>query len=558
MPFTSEANVGDVRSFFVLDLGGALAHVSPPVASTITATLRAKSAHAYFFEDDALAADPEDVQAAAAEFEASTWPTVTSVFGEPAMPGVDGDPRIIVLHADLHGAVGGYYAGDDEYLRVVRPLSNQAQMVYLDRTLKPGGAAFNVVLAHELQHLIHAHTATREEAWVNEGLSEDSSMLVGGAASSIRTFASRPETQLNAWEYQDAGAHYGAGAAFFRYLASRFGGDHVLGAIARQPRAGEAGVDQFLASAGTPLRFRDVFADWTAANILNRGDGPYGNPGHAIDIRIDHELHAGDVVDGHAHQFGTDYFAMPGLDGGEYVLRFHGDPAVAVLPPEALSEGSVFWSNAQDSIDTTLTYAADLTNATNPVLSFRTWYDIERWWDWGYVSASTDGGATWRALPGASTTTDDPGKQAFGPGYSGVSGDGGDAAWIEETIPLPSYAGTKVLLRFEYVTDGGSHSAGWAIRDVALADGALRLSMDEPVSDGWVLVDRPLAQTYVVRLIETKADDSFAVLDVRLDAGGAGKLRFSSAGIEDAVVAVAGTTEGTDELAAYTIELQRP
>ena len=558
-PFAGEANIGDTRSFFVANLGGgALSHLTPPVINNISATLRAKSEHAYFYEDDALNADASAVQAAADEFESTTWPTVTAIFGQPAIPGVDGDPRIIVLQADLGGAVGGYYSGDDIYPRAVRQLSNEAEMVYMDRTLKPGGAAFNVVLAHEFQHLIQAHSAPREEAWADEGLSEDSSMLVGGAVSSIKSFASKPETQLNAWDSVGSGAHYGAGAAFFRYVASRFGGDASLGAIAKQPRAGTAGVDQFLSSVGQTLGFRDVFADWTAANILNRDDGPYGNPGRGIDIRIDAELHAGGPVDGSAHPFGTDYYAMPGLDGGDYVLRFHGQPTVPVLPPPALDEGPVLWSNAQDDIDTTLTYVADLTNAANPTLTFRSWYEIERWYDWGYVSVSTDGGATWQALAGAHTSTDDPAKQAFGPGYSGASGDGAGGAWIDEAIPLAPFAGKNVLLRFEYVTDGGTHGEGWAIRNVDLADGSAHIQLGAPKSDGWVMIDRPLPQTYIARLIETKSDGGFAVLDIPLDTANAGELRFSSAGVTDAVLAIAGSAEGTNLLAPYTIELARP
>ena len=159
-------------------------------------------------------------------------------------------------------------------------------------------------------------------------------------------------------------------------MASRFGGDPV----ARRHRAGAAGRcsrrrRSSWRRVGQPLRFRDVFADWIAANILNRDEGPYGNPGRAIDIRIDNELHAGDAVDGNAHQFGTDYYAMPGLDGGEYVLRFRGSRTVPVLPPSALAEGPVLWGNAQDEIDTTLTYERrSHRRARTPRSRFRTWY----------------------------------------------------------------------------------------------------------------------------------------------------------------------------------------
>ncbi len=565
-PFAGDAAVGSTRDFIVARLtGGALSHQSPPEIDTITATLRAKSAHAYFYVDNVLDADPANVQTSADDFETDVWPKVTSVFGEPAIPGVDGDPRIIVLQADLGGAVGGYYTGDDAYLRSVRPLSNEAEMVYLDRTLKQGGAAFDVVLAHEFQHLIHAHNDFTEEAWVNEGLSEDSSMLVGGAVSSIRSFEAKPETQLNFWDSEGSTPHYGAGAAFFRYLASRFGGNNDLdsnrmfGVIARAQRDGPAGVDEFLASRGETVHFRGVFADWIAANILNLDSGPYGNPDRHVTPAISNELGAGDPVDGSAHQFGTDYYNVAGLNSGDYVLRFRGRAQTPILPPSALDQGTVIWGNAEDSIDTRLTYDVDLTGQMNPQLYFETWFDIERWYDWGYVAASTDGGATWTALPGAQTTTDDPVKVAYGPGYTGKSGGGADPVWLGESIPLSAYAGKRMKLRFEYVADGGTHGEGWAIRNLGLSNGGVRENPPSgPTSEGWLGTDRPLAQTYIVRLIETKSDGTTAVLDVPLDASQSGELRFSSDGLTDAVVAIAGSTEGTNQQAPYAVQLAPP
>ncbi len=559
-PFAGEANVGDSRPFDVAKItGGALAHQSPPGVETITATLLAKSAHAYFYEDDAIAANPADVQAAADAFDAKTWPAITAAFGTPDIPGVDGDPRIVVLQADLGGAVGGYYSGDDQYLRRVRPLSNEAEMVYMDRNQKPGGASFNVVLAHEFQHLIHAHTDNLEEAWVNEGLSEDSSMLVGGAASTIKSFAAKPATQLNYWDSEGSGPHYGAGAAFFRYLTSRFGGDASYGAIARSQRDGTAGVDQFLTELGQPLRFREVFADWIAANVLNQDSGPYGNPGHPLDLRIDNQLAVGDPLDGAAHQFGTDYYKLASVDNRSYLLRFHGQTQVPVLPPSALERGPVLWSNAEDGLDTTATYDLDLAGAVNPKLTFQTWIDIERWYDWGYVSVSTDGGQTWQALPGDNTTTDDPVAQAYGPGYSGVSGGGADPAWLAERVSLAQFTGQKIKLRFEYVTDGGTHLEGWVIRSVSIStDSGSSGVLPAPDLNGFVVVDAPLAQTYIVRLIKTMSDGSVAVVDAPLDATESGELRFDGTGVETAVLAIAGSTEGTNQLAPYTVQLALP
>lgn len=557
-PFAGEANVGDTRQFSVLRFdAAAFAGDAPPSLTTVTATLQAKSAHAYFYADDAIAADRSALEAAAAEFESSAWPAVTSVFGTPATPGVDGDPRVIILQADLGGAVGGYVSGDDGYLRAVEPKSNEAEMVYLDRTLRPGGDAFNVVLAHELQHLIHGGQDAGEEAWVNEGLSETAAGLAGGALSSVDLFEGSPETRLTYWPVGNTRPHYGASAAFFRYLADRFGGDDALGAIARAQGDGTAGIDEFLASARTGVQFQEAFADWITANALNRADGPYGNPSRPVDVRIERSLAPGDTIDDEAPQFGTHYYLLEGLGDGERVVRFDGAESVPVLPASAGSATPVYWANAGDEIDTKLTREVDLTGATAPFLSFRTWYQIERWFDWGYIAVSTDGGATWTTLEGDQTTREDPAGSAYGAGYTGRSGGGDEPAWVEERIDLGPYAGQTVLLRFEYVTDSSTYTDGWAIADVAVRDGSRPLADGLAAwdSDGWVSLSGPLPQTYVVRVIAEREDGTPVVLDVPLDGEQAGELRFDATGLRDAVIAVAGTAEGTNQTAAYRLSL---
>jgi hypothetical protein len=150
-------------------------------------------------------------------------------------------------------------------------------------------------------------------------------------------------------------------------------------------------------------------------------------------------------------------------------------------------------------------------------------------------------------------------RAAYGPGYNGTSGGGEQPAWVDERVDLTPYAGKAVLLRFEYVTDGAYHGAGWAVRDVAITPGpGLTPPGGSIETDGWINVDRPLTQTYAVRLIERRADGTSAVLDLRLDASNSGELRVDTTGLDDRVIAVAGTTEGTDQLAPYTIELTRP
>ena len=63
---------------------------------------------------------------------------------------------------------------------------------------------------------------------------------------------------------------------------------------------------------------------------------------------------------------------------------------------------------------------------------------------------------------------------------------------------------------------------------------------------------------HVFDVIQKMSDGSVAVKDVPVDASGRGTLPFSADGIDEATLAVAGTTEGTDQKAAYTARLERP
>ncbi len=554
-PFAGEPEVGDSREFVVVRING---EASAPAPTTVAATLLAKSEHAYFYADDALGATAANMQASAGAFENETWTVVTNVFGEPPSPGVDNDPRIVVLQADL-GGVGGYHNADDLYLRAVRPLSNEAELVYIDASNPAGGASFDVVLAHELQPLIMDRNALGVEVWVNEGLSITAEGLVGGAGSVIDSFEEQPSTQLNRWEFSNARPHYGAAGAFLRYLADRFGGDSALGRMAAVSGDGPAGIDEFLAEAEGGVPFASAFADWITANALNRPEGAYANPSRSIDVFIERSLAEGDSVETAAAQFGTDYYELSGITGGEYVLRFDGEPEVEALPVSPSNGGAFFWSNTGDAINTTLTREISVGDTTS--LRFSAWYDIEQWYDRGYVSVSADGGETWQALPSTSTTTDDPVRLAYGPGFDGRSGDPSEPRWIDETVDLGAYAGQTVQIRFELVTDGGTHGEGWAVRDIGLEeheDTNVELDEDGWTVDGWVLIDRTLPQTYVVRLIGERADGDAVALDVPLDQNADGELRFDTNSVTNLLLAVAGTAEGTNVRAPYTITLERP
>jgi len=166
-------------------------------------------------------------------------------------------------------------------------------------------------------------------------------------------------------------------------------------------------------------------------------------------------------------------------------------PSQIEQPVPPASGTYAYWGGQTTYRDAQLTIAAplDFSAAASPALTFKTWYDIEEGWDFGFVQVSTDGGATWTSLSGTTTTSDVDPDCFFAdevPGYTGYS-DG----WLEETVDLGAYAGKPaVLLRFRYETDPATLGLGWFIDDVAVKDGTQVLFSDGfEGADKWVVND---------------------------------------------------------------------
>jgi len=178
------------------------------------------------------------------------------------------------------------------------------------------------------------------------------------------------------------------------------------------------------------------------------------------------------------------------------------DSVLINLPPQIdqpvpPADGEYTWYSGRENwLDAQLTLAApwDFTEAVSPTLTFKTFYDIEEGWDFGFVQASTDG-ETWVSLPGTTTTEDtDPDCYFVDelPGYTGYSGD-----WLDETVDLSGFAGeASVWIRFRYETDPYTLGQGWYIDAISVTDGEAVLFSDDVESvngtwivDGWTRTD---------------------------------------------------------------------
>lgn len=549
-------DVGNSDTFTVTDL-------QTFTRMPVIATLRTISAHAYWFVDDNLEADIPALERSAREFEARAYPTNTRIFGDTIRGGYDGDPRLTVLVTRFNGAAG-YYSSPDEYPTAVHPFSNQRLMLYINgNALRPGTNAFNSVVAHELQHALHWHGDPNEDSWINEGMSTLAEELNGFFTPSVRVFERTPDVQLTHWEEEPGNnaPHYAAAHLFLRYLANHWGGYQRIKDLVTEPKDSIQGINAWLERGGYKERFGDVFKGWVIANLNT--DSP--DPKHHyqdLQVRVQpgKRLAEGAPVVDQVRQHAAKYVEVrPGSEA--VAIAFEGQPATRLIPTDAPSGRRFWWSNRGDQINATMTREIDLSRVNQATLRFKAWFDIEKGWDYAYVTVSADGGRTWEVASGNQTSSENPLGNSYGPGYTGRSGGGEAARWVDESIDLSGYAGKKVLLRYEYVTDDAVNNNGFAVDDIEVTEAGFR---DDAESDagwdarGFLRSHNLVVQEYSVQVVLYRKSGEVLVEDLPLDGDRKGQREFCCFGVDldRAVVAVAALAPSTTEPAPYQLTLE--
>lgn len=537
----------------------------------ITATLRVMSEHAEFWVQDGVPHDVRGLEKAATAFDEQIYPTVQQFFGSEWSPGVDNNPRIVVLNARFSGAAG-YYSSHDEFSRQINPYSNEREMIYLSLDAVPLGSEYYLAtLAHEFQHMVHWHVDSNEDGWVNEGASELAAELAGyDAAGGIGSFARRPDTQLNAWALSpddDTLPHYGASYLWLGYFLQRLGPEAVKSVIAEQSNGIESFERTIEAIPDAPS-FDELFADWVVANYLDDQsllDGRYGhkvaNPRMLVEAT---QRKVPVQVTDSVGQYATDYVAIT-PNSGPLRIEVWGNANVPVVPNTPYQGRYEWWSNRGDMSNTTLTRELDLTGVKKATLQYALWYQLEDGWDYAYVEVSTDNGATWKPLSTQHTTDYNPNGNAFGPGYTGYSGHPAgsegplDPTWVRESVDLSPYAGRRIQVRFELITDDAVNLPGLCIDDISVPELGFHDDAEGEVQGweaaGFVRMDNVLPQKLLVQLIEQGAETRIQRLE--LSGGEHGTLTIDDfgAGTERATLAISGLTRYTTEKATYTYSI---
>jgi len=554
--------VGDQTTFWV-------SNMDTNENNQVTASLRSISKHVYFWVENGVDYQPNELDAMTSTFENKIYPTTRAFFGSEWTPGVDGDPHIYILYATgLGGSIAGYFSSADEYNPLVHKYSNAHEMFIFNADNSSLKDPFTFgVLAHEFQHMIHWNVDRDESSWLNEGFSELSAFLNGYDTGGFDyLYTSNTDLQLNDWpdDRYATSAHYGAGFLFTAYFLDRFG-EQDTRALVTNPLNGLDSVDSTLKDikatdplTGKQIGADDLFMDWAITNYLQDGtvaDGRYSYhnlssvPKAATTETISDCPQT--LVLRSVHQYGVDTIRIN--CAGNYTLHFEGSTETNLLPENPYSGTYAFWSNKGDESDMTLTREFDLTQVSGPVsMSYETWYDLEQDFDYLYLEASTDG-KSWQILHTPSGTDLDKSGNSFGWAYNGKSN-----GWLKENIDLSQFAGQKVTLRFEYLTDAAVNGEGFMLDDVTIP--AINyFSNFETDNGGWqpdgfVHIQNSLPQTFRLALILEGKTTSVQTIDLTPDQTANIPLKIDG-DVRQAVLVVTGTNRFTDQKASYQFEI---
>ena len=551
--------VGDQEVFWV-------SNMDTNKSKKVKAVLAYMRPHVYFWVDTRVSYDEKDVKRLVDAFEDKIYKTDRAFFGSEWTPGIDGDPHLYILYTrDMGAWVAGYFSSADELPPFAHPYSNAHEMFVLsaENTNLRGDFTYGV-LAHEFQHMIHWYQDRNETTWLNEGASELASFLNGyNVGGTDWQYASNADVQLNAWgdpQLEDTGPHYGASFLFVAYFLGRYGEEATRTLIGR-PENGLESVDLTLQELGETITVDDLFADWAVANWLQ--DNTIAGKRYGYDIDYDVPAFSPtrrlsvcpDEMQNAVHQYGIDYISIA-CNPGEYQLHFSGTTTVPLFPAEPHSGDFVMWTGYGDESDITLTRKFDLSDVTTATLKYWTWYDIEQDYDYVYVEISTDG-QRWDILKTPSSTDTNPSGNNYGWGYTGVSGGGQTARWIEETVDLSPYAGKTVWVRFEYITDAAVNHEGFVLDDVSVPEIGYVEDFEHDLNDwqaeGFVQVGHLLPQSFRLTLL-TWEDGQVQIRPLILNEKNQVATSFV-VGNSPAVLIVSGTTRVTRESAQYQLSV---
>ncbi|MEU5905120.1 peptidase M6 immune inhibitor A [Micromonospora sp. NPDC047467] len=388
--------------------------------------------------------------------------------------------------------------------------------------------SYEGTFAHEWQHLAHYYADPFEGNWINEGLSDFAMSLTGYSDSKATVFdrgaeshlycyqgfgtvqtpyntnprdCGGPENSLTLWDESPNPnavlADYGNAYSMMMFLYDRYGAAFMSRLHRDGERQGIASLDAELETVGVHDVYQ-VIHDFQSMTLLDKivGDSRLG-----ITLGVAKSRVTTPSLRSTVNLASTTANATPGVapNGADYVqlgaakgklfsgrdlrsVKFKGAKTLPALPlawtsttqdPDRPGNAVLFSGNA-NSLDSAAVTSVQVPTA-DPTLRFLAKYGAEFGFDYGYVTVSTDGGATYTAIPGDHTVAG-----PLGPALNGTT-----SGFEARSYDLSAYAGKTVLLGFRYVSDGGVNEGGLLLDDITLggktlSDGSSLAPFDSP------------------------------------------------------------------------------
>ncbi|MBU4445914.1 T9SS type A sorting domain-containing protein, partial [bacterium] len=217
------------------------------------------------------------------------------IFGQ--IPDVDKNGKLFVLLIDVRDNyvpdesetyVAGYFDPLDQINQPGK--GNYGDIIYIDTNpAKVYDEATLGVIAHELQHLIHYGADSDESIWLNEGLSEFASIILGFESRSFSLFLRDTNRPLNSFD--DSVTDYAKVGLWTFYNYKRFGVAFIHDIVQEKSNSLDS-YGNVLQSNGFITTKEELMQDWFIANLINNPDifgGKYSYKGENIpDVQSDH------------------------------------------------------------------------------------------------------------------------------------------------------------------------------------------------------------------------------------------------------------------------------
>lgn len=450
-------SVGDSETFWV-------AKRANPTPTRTMATLAALTRSIAIWVEDGIAYDEEDLREFALQLgqafaslrlrdnygiplQISGQGALINPIDQMPLPDVDGDARIYILFTgDLGEPRDFVFNPHDSLPADLAPngYSNQREILYVNTTPYSDlpltdGIFFNGLLRVYVD-LILTYNNPRGAPWLQEALGAATLRRLQGTGlttGEVAAYFETPDTPLTRIpSLTNARAVSGGQELLWNYLAQRFGAE-TLRRLYLRGGEGVSALEAVIAASGltdpatgAPVTFRDLFADFVLTNIINLpiGDGRFVHsrlelPSNLRASMIEIDQSEAEMIGQSVSQFGAVYYAYPSSGSGVVRLSFEGAETTARLPMpfDRAPEDRFYWSGGAANVDRTLTRTIDLTDVEAATLTFEAWYDLAEAWNYGYVSVSTDGGASWTTLAPDGLETENRRGLAYGAGFTGIS-----------------------------------------------------------------------------------------------------------------------------------------